>query len=377
MRYIKHFESFESSVLSKFLKFITDSSSRSKFIDKISSICNIIGFPESKINDNYLKYLPFKKALNMKAEPEIVKCDNCDSGKDKITGKDCKQCAGTGSYKEIPNEVKIVKIWFDKDGKYITTTGCDGKYRPQHGWRNSLKKFSHNKDDYTMGAPLSYNDISMLMTGQKIWICLENKWVVAMIWRSASAFSTNLFLLQNKIDGGEDYNDDDWKEYAKLSCTFNKSYTGVPRLLLDKDSMEFDPYSWNAPITLSSERLRCQSNNDMSVILKEAHFSLILNVDEMLKSKFKTKSEISDKRHQSRSGLMDNEDIKKANIKRYFSTLSNRFVISDDLENMSLTFFRVFGMSNSFFFICKDINIDETRSIIDIAPIPLKTVRRD
>ena len=59
LKYIQLYEAFESSKLSKTLKFI-NKEYRSRFLQDIKSICNSKNFPLSEISDDLFEYLPYK-----------------------------------------------------------------------------------------------------------------------------------------------------------------------------------------------------------------------------------------------------------------------------------------------------------------------------
>ena len=63
MKFIKLFEAFESTLLSKTLNYVKGES-KSKFLDGVKAICNKYDFPENKLNDSFFEYLPYSKALN-------------------------------------------------------------------------------------------------------------------------------------------------------------------------------------------------------------------------------------------------------------------------------------------------------------------------
>ena len=63
LKYIKLFEAFDSDRLSKTLNFI-DKDSKKKFLTDLKNVCNSIDFPYSEISDEYIDYLPFKRALS-------------------------------------------------------------------------------------------------------------------------------------------------------------------------------------------------------------------------------------------------------------------------------------------------------------------------
>ena len=62
MKYIKLFEAFQSTILSKTLGYL-DKWSKPVFLEHVKKVCKEVDFPISELNDDYFQYLPFKKAL--------------------------------------------------------------------------------------------------------------------------------------------------------------------------------------------------------------------------------------------------------------------------------------------------------------------------
>jgi hypothetical protein len=152
LKYLQLFEAFESQRLSKTLKFINQSSKKN-FMESLVRISKGFDFPISKFNDQMFEYLPFKSALKKNVappkEPEKEVCNResdwipgefCQGGRVKRTWgahtrmTECPGCGGTGfkPLKKATPEVSIVKFWFDKDGNWVTVTGCDGLIRSQN-----------------------------------------------------------------------------------------------------------------------------------------------------------------------------------------------------------------------------------------------------
>lgn len=67
MKFIKLFEAFESTLLSKTLNYVSGES-KEKFLNAVGAICNKYDFPDSKLNDSFFQYLPYSKALNYRLE---------------------------------------------------------------------------------------------------------------------------------------------------------------------------------------------------------------------------------------------------------------------------------------------------------------------
>ena len=64
MKYIKLFEAFQSTILSKTLGYL-DKWSKPVFLEHVKKVCKEVDFPISELNDDYFQYLPFKKALSV------------------------------------------------------------------------------------------------------------------------------------------------------------------------------------------------------------------------------------------------------------------------------------------------------------------------
>jgi hypothetical protein len=147
LKYIQLFEAFESSKLSKTLKFI-NKEYRSRFLQDIKSLCNSKNFPLSEISDDLFEYLPYRKALSLHKDPVQKKCsatsesefssdvalpgEKCEEGKLKrswgagrVRVMTCPNCNGTG-IEPFRENWKYLKFWFSADKKYITKTATNG-----------------------------------------------------------------------------------------------------------------------------------------------------------------------------------------------------------------------------------------------------------
>ena len=153
LQYIKLFEAFESEKLTKTLGYIKDKKDRDFFLDRLKRICNSIDFPYSKLSDEFFEYLPFKKALEKSAiitdEPCIatsrsefpgysIEGEKCENGKIKrlwgsrVRSVVCPVCDGTGIKPKNFTQVKLIKFWFNSDGKFVDITAVDGVIRKEN-----------------------------------------------------------------------------------------------------------------------------------------------------------------------------------------------------------------------------------------------------
>ena len=63
----------------------------------------------------------------------------------------------------------MIKFWFDKDGKYIITTGSDGKKRQaEKPWGKTASEFSKDISDYDKIGELSGREVAKLPTGSVV-----------------------------------------------------------------------------------------------------------------------------------------------------------------------------------------------------------------
>ena len=147
LKYIQLFEAFESSKLSKTLKFI-NKEYRSRFLQDIKLLCNSKNFPLSEISDNLFEYLPYRKALSLHKDPVQKKCsatsesefssdvaipgEKCEEGKLKrswgagrVRVMTCPNCNGTG-IEPFRENWKYLKFWFSADKKYVAKTATNG-----------------------------------------------------------------------------------------------------------------------------------------------------------------------------------------------------------------------------------------------------------
>lgn len=134
MKYIKLYEAFESEILSKTLKFLSNKG-KSDLLERLKSIANSIDMPLSKYSDDYFQYLPFNKALELNYNPlagdvpcdadssdvfdsdAAIKGEKCQGGVIKrkwgrgVRSVKCAKCDGTG-IKPSQSKLKWIKFWF-------------------------------------------------------------------------------------------------------------------------------------------------------------------------------------------------------------------------------------------------------------------------
>lgn len=363
----KLYEGFESTILSKTLGYIKDKSDKNSFLNILKNICNTLDYPYSKLNDKYFEYLAFNKAL-MKADmtgdepctatsrqefPQYaVEGSKCEGGKlkrkwgSRTRDVVCPVCNGTGIAPKT-SEIKLLKFWFDKDGKYITTTAVDGVMRktPKGG------SFSKKLSNYKIVGSLTHEEVLKLKTGQYIITEINGRDTICYIFREAG----RVFAVQD-IHSGTTPSDRSWQKFGRYCWALGGSEYRNARLLepnnLDDDKVEADPYEWNVGLNVRYSNFRIETSKDVQQEISAAHFAIILDFGKLKKSEYKTKGEIEEEREEAKKGsildpAMSDEEIKSTNIERYMSTLSGRLDITSDITNCNKLVSRALGYKNA------------------------------
>lgn len=357
LKYIKLFEAFDSKTLNATLNHIKSKTDKTNFLDILKKICTKFDIPESKLSDDLFTYLPFNKALKFNnnasdnqpcdAVDEFISGEKCDNGKVKrpwgrgFRVVDCDTCKGTG-IKPKKSSLSMIKFWFNSDGEFITTTAVDGVYRETTATNTS--SFSRNITDYEVVKRIPKSRISELNTGDIIaldligWNSQVYPQVVSYVMKADTWSGTKYFALQNTDGYYNNYprNTTDWNKIADRFWQMSLSKVNNINLLKPKaNTGGLDPYGYNTEFDLKNFRIRPVQINSS---VKEAHFSIILDFDKLISFSTKKKSEIISDRTQMRAGasaLINNDDIKSANIKRYFDKVAQGFELKGELADIS------------------------------------------
>ena len=367
LQYIKLFEAFDSNILSKTLGYIKDKSEKKNFLENIKTICSQIGFPISKLSDDFFEYLPFKKALekadmtgdepcdatSRKEFPQYaVEGESCKNGKIKrqwgARTRDvvCPVCNGTG-VKPKRSEVKLLKFWFDKDGKTQGTTAVDGVIRSSIG----SGKFSKKMADYDISKSLTHEQVMSLKSGDIIKATIQGAEVICYIIRDTGG----VYAIQSHAAGSTP-NNPNWRSidrYAwRLGAREYRDAYLLKRRVLDKD--EVDPYTWNVGLYVRrgySSALTADEYVDVRNLIKDSHFAIILDFGKLKKSEFQTTQDTKVDREESKKGSkldpdQSDDSVKRKNISRYIAALSKNLDISSDITNCDKLISRSLGYKN-------------------------------
>lgn len=391
MKYlISIFEKFESQKLSGVVNYISKAH-RKKFLDDIKKICGVLDYPISNLSDDKFDYLRFKDAYNLqdpkKTEEDKTKCTTCaGSGKiKKPWGKEgqkgfhyrdilCKDCGGTGERKEKPNSEPTpiyLKFWFNTNGEYLGITRYTNK-KPAVAAVKGKKK-SKKVDKWKKVGPVQYTEIEHL---QKMYIELNDIWTVSTMWRDEDG---DLFAIHdNDAAEGDFPSDEGWQDLGQFSFLLgggdngDTAYRLVPKTDADKekeDKNEEDPNA--APpdpdvFNIAIDATLKPTSKYVKDLIKDAEFSLVLNLDLLKSSEYQKASKIKKDRTESKEGSLHGrkeDDIRKENIDRYISKLSS-YDPKGDLNQIKTIIPRFFGWNHPIFFLYFGINYNNLSSII-------------
>ncbi len=370
LKYIKLFEAFESVKLTKTLGYI-DNKSRETFINYLKNLCSKTGFPISKLDDDMFQYLPYNKALKVNFEASSEPCkatskgqygmsgvegEKCEGGKIKrMWGQrqrvvDCPNCKGTGLEPQ-KSEVHLIKFWFSKDGKYVSTTAVDGTTVES----KSTSKLSPGEEiisgqrgciDKIRSIPHLTNVI--LKTGSR------GRGVPAVFYVQRNDY----FCIQNEHNGGEP-SDRIWNRYGRYSWNVSGgdfySITVLNPPVEDENpegETEIDPTTYNYVVNWGWRgTLQLDKYSNVEESIKDAHFALVMNLDK-IRGDFKTVSDIKSEREELKSGsrlTVSDEDVRRENIQRYLTKIAEKGDIVSDITNVKSVVSRILNPNAALF----------------------------
>jgi hypothetical protein len=401
LKHIKLFEAFESIKLGKTLNFI-NTGAKSIFIDNLKKIASNYDFPISKFNDDMFQYLPFKSALRKNVDPpkpterEVCKRESdwipgefCQGGRVKRTWgahtrmTECPGCGGTGfkPEKKVAPEVQLVKFWFDKDGNFVSVTGCDGQIRKQiesqiTTYPTALYNFSKNLSDYNEVRRISVIELKELPTGSIVLFNNSDsdphRGTVSMVYHQRSGAA---YMIQDKYLGDGPDDGVNWNQFAEYSWAvlgprdFGSAILLEPKVkrevkeIVAKPIVEEEAYTWNNLIDL--RYMQMSNVRDMDSRLKNAHFAIILDLNKLKAAEYEKVSGTQTLRKQRKEGaFLKPEEIKKANLERYISLLIKKFDANKGLSEIPKILPRALGFTNSITFILRSVNLANLDSLI-------------
>jgi hypothetical protein len=270
MKYLKLFEAFDSVKLSRTLGFIKPEY-KNVFLSDLDKICNFIDYPLSKLSDEDLYYLPYKKAYDLSSDIDK----------------------------------SIIKFWFNKDGDYINKTIVSNSAP------NLDKLPSNDISDYKIVSDeLSLSYIRNLEEGTLVYMSCSSGSGPGYLHHSRG----ESYVIQNFADGyyhsGFNYHNiaryswvisgGDFRSIKEIEFKFDKKYK------------EF--YNLGFSFRDSSIQLKSGEPN-----LEKAHFSIVLDVNNL--KEISLKGIKSERKERKIGAFKTNDEVKSENIKRYLDEI--------------------------------------------------------
>ena len=385
LKYIKLFEAFDSIQIAKTLKFVKNSD-KSKFMNALESITKKLDAPLSALNDKNFQYLPYKKAIGIKAASDKVKCSACE-GEGKINKAwgsttrrtKCTTCDGGGVVDPKP-KLKYFKFWFNSDGSFIGTTAIDGLY---HISKSDVKNFDKKditedirtlsvqelKRKYKLvnGETTMYvENVATRSSGTNRKSCLGK----AFIDRDGDFYVVNSSVDTHSMPTGRKYRD--YGNYAvdviRSSKDGRNDEDSSFRIYLTSETEEKEDMFWNVPVSFYGDGWNTKDSMSKD-FLKEAHFAIIFDYDSFAYNgtDWNPVSITKGDRSATRRGataLMSDEDIKNANIQRYIKTLTS-VDLGEGLTRLVNKIPTVFGGDLALYYIYGEKNFSRYRNMLN------------
>jgi len=353
MKYIKLYEAFKATILSKmnsYLKSIGVSErSKTKFLEDLNKIFSSFGVPIDKIEDSDIIYKSRNELYPIKGE-------------------------------EVDNEFGVygLKFWFSHEGDYIGKSAVGNfKQTDFKGDESGLLPedlFDKLKNgdwgsEYKTGTltPVerSLESYSQLETGMRVFCFLdeyqygdagEERLTDGTIYRNRNSGYVFIIHENDECDGNTP-NTADWEQHGSYGWGISNSgrvfadhhylcvYEPGDQPLdysfnreMDKGTSD-NPDEYNVDIRVDG-KISPFKTKDFSKIKSGADFGIFINLDKILKrGGFENPSDTRAKRQISKSGIiggphgLSNEELKEINIKRYADLIITRYGISTEGVN--------------------------------------------
>jgi hypothetical protein len=337
MRYLKLYEAFSSKGISKTINFLSQkisSQSKDKFLNDLKEFMQNSDYPLNKLTDDFIQYLPFKKAILLKKDKDVSN--------------------GRGIW--------AIKYWFSVEGGYLGYTATGNKTYPFRE-PQTINNSSKRKDSHFTNRELEYikknitetgiisrvTDYSKLKTGQVVIGIFGGDIGIATVYVDNT---DRVYAIQN-VASGSYTSDSGWREYTEYGD--QSWYIYEPRTIPDdheklnfytpgdeplryeekeepSQSENLSHLNWNLPLDENFNQVRWSDYIRSISSYKEvgnADFALVLMYDDLLNPDvdapyFEPVSDIKKFREESKSGsthFMTDEEITKSNYNRLMDRL--------------------------------------------------------
>lgn len=298
MKYIKLFEAFQSTILSKTLGYL-DKWSRPKFLEHVKKVCEEVDFPISKLSDDYFQYLPFRKAL------KIIETDGV-----------------------------IWKYWLDTDGKLVEISKTDGE--PLSATLTETPEGISRGESYNNRE--NYLRAINPKSGDWMWFKKDYglDWELGKVFRSPFSeedYDDFIWFLNNERDGSVppemDEFGNNWRDYeyryswGLYNDDFYEIAPGYEIKKADEKEINYNLYN------------KVVGKTPLGNI--DSQFAIVFHLDRLVKSEYKKGAEIKGERELSKSGataLISDEDIRKANMEKRLMELSKKELNIDNFDTL-------------------------------------------
>lgn len=351
MRYLKLYEAFASRGISKTIDFLSKKVSKSEsesFLRDLKNFMKQVDYPIDKLSDDFIKYLPSKKALQLKS-------DNL------VTNK---------------RGIWALKYWFSLEDGYLgfTSTGNSkitfekriSKGKSQRAEeRFSPRELDRIKEELSeTGEIWCVTDYSKLKTGDIVIGLIDNSLTFAQIYVDTND-NYRTYAIQGVASGSTPDNSD-WQNYRRFG---NHSWWlwDLREMGYDHSKLHFfrpsenplayipnpsatdsqteqkgeNPMNWNLPLDNRfnpSEWYDTSFSIESPEKVESADFALILMYDDLLNPEegapqFQPVSDTKKSREESKSGavaFMSDSEIKKLNYDNYIKKMVGIYGISLD-----------------------------------------------
>ena len=347
MKYLKLFEGFESNRISAILSFLhkkLNKENAKKFLNDLTRLSNKYDFPLSTLSDKEIHYLPANKALQIKGEAMN------------------------------PSGIYAIKYWFSIEKGYLCHTGVGNKkmkfgnyeqFISSGGSELTKEHLEYLTREYNLTGLIVPCNFDRLQSGDKVvMVCSQyfngrnGELVYGEIYYDEE--DNNFYFFNNDSNGDGSTPDNGFMlpgyRYAwSLGApdSENSDHTMLHKIIVDNKPLRFNNnieeepsesvWDFNLPL-YNNPPIRVETwqgkYNETLKLAKEANFAIVLYLDDVLVKDI-SKDEISKERKDMRKdalALMSNEDIKKANVKRYLEKLFDKLGIEKDkqeLKNLS------------------------------------------
>jgi hypothetical protein len=318
LKYLMLFEAFQSNVISNLLKHIGSkikSADSERFLIALKDILmNQYGFQIDKISNSDLKYLSAKQALKIKSEGEISN----------------------------PFGVYALKFWFSIEEGYLGFTGVgDNEMKSNSlGFTESEIDYIKSELDIKTGTLVPLVDYKNLNTGDKV-LGYYNDYEEYRYLALGTIFREDdrLWAIQDVADGGSSGNYDGWRQYGRYSWSLGEvEYPADDHCKLhlykeSTDKLNVVASEYNDLLVNRDGKLTLSRTAYSGSIkdIEKADFAIVIYIDGLIKDE--SVQDVRNWRKESRAGataLLTDQEIKKANFKRYMDKLITMYGLSLD-----------------------------------------------